>query len=99
MPECCPFSRSKESRGQLTLEKELACYGVKKEPKTTDDNRARLRVAGVGLVTILTTPALSQHSFFWIPVIVVSSFVFSPPLAWVIAPMMMQRFIQARNMR
>ena len=34
-----------------------------------------------------------------IPVIVVSSFVFSPPLAWVIAPMMMQRFIQARNMR
>jgi uncharacterized protein (DUF983 family) len=77
----------------------------------TDDNRARLRVAalvfvmvnavvfGVGLVTVLTTPALSQHSFFWIPVIVVSSFVFSPPLAWVIAPMMMQRFIQARNMR
>ena len=77
----------------------------------TSDNRARLRVAalifamvnavvfGVGLVTVLATPTLSQHAFFWIPTVVVSSFVFSPPLAWVIAPMMMQRFIQARNMR
>jgi hypothetical protein len=44
-------------------------------------------------------PALSQHAFLWIPVVIVSSFVFSPPLAWLIAPMMMQRFIQARNMR
>jgi hypothetical protein len=77
----------------------------------TSDNRARLRVAvlifamvnavvfGVGLVTVLATPTLSQHAFFWIPAVVVSSFVFSLPLAWVIAPMMMQRFIQARNMR
>jgi len=77
----------------------------------TSDNRARLRVAilifimvnavvfGIGLVTVLTTPALSQHAFLWIPVVVVSSFLFSPPLAWFIAPMMMQRFIQARNMR
>ena len=76
----------------------------------TSDNRARLRVAvlifvmvnavvfGVGLVTVLTTPALSQNAFLWIPIVVVSSFVFSPPLAWLIAPMMMQRFIQARNM-
>jgi hypothetical protein len=77
----------------------------------TRDNRARLRVAmlifvmvnavvfGAGLVIVLTTPALSQHAFLWIPVVVVSSFVVSPPLAWFIAPMMMQRFIQARNMR
>ena len=77
----------------------------------TSDNRARLRVAmlifvmvnavvfGAGLVIVLTTPALSQHAFLWIPVVVVSSFLFSPPLAWFIAPMMMQRFIQARNMR
>lgn len=77
----------------------------------TSDNRARLRVAilifvmvnavvfGVGLVTVLTTPALSQHAFLWIPVVVLSSFVFSPPLAWFIAPMMTQRFIPARNMR
>jgi hypothetical protein len=77
----------------------------------TNDNRARLRVAtlvftmvnavvfGAGLVTVLTTPALAQHAFFWIPAVVVSSFIFSPPLAWFIAPMMMQRFLQARQMR
>ena len=74
----------------------------------TNDNRARLRVAmliftvvnavvfGVGLVTLLTTPALAQNAFFWIRAVVVSSFRFSLPLAWFIVPMMMQRFIQAR---
>jgi hypothetical protein len=74
----------------------------------SNDKQARLRVAaliftmvnavvfGVGLVTVLTTPVLAEHAFFWIPAVVVSSFVLSPPLAWFIAPMMMQRFIQAR---
>jgi hypothetical protein len=56
-------------------------------------------VFGIGLVTVLTTPTLAQHSFFWIPVIVVSSFVIAPPLSWFIAPMMMQRFIQSRQTR
>ena len=77
----------------------------------SSDNRARLGVAalifmmvnavvfGVGLVTVLTTPVLAQHGFFWIPAIVVGSFVISPPLSWFIAPMMMQRFIQSRPMR
>ena len=94
----------------LTLERSCPLE-AKKEPKMTSDNRARLRVAalifvmvnavvfGLGLVTVLMTPALSQHAFLWIPIVIVSSFVFSPPLAWLIAPMMMQRFIQARNMR
>jgi uncharacterized protein (DUF983 family) len=80
-----------------------------KELTMTSDNRARLRVAtliftmanavvfGVGLITVLTTPALAQHAFFWIPAVVVASFAISPPLAWFIAPMMMQRFIQARH--
>jgi hypothetical protein len=73
------------------------------------DNRARLRVAalifvmvnavvfGVGLISVLMTPALAQHAFFWIPVIVVTSFVLSVPLAWFIAPSMMMRFIAARR--
>jgi hypothetical protein len=77
----------------------------------TSDNHARLRVAaliftmvnavifGVGLVAVLTTPTMAQHAFFWIPAVVVSSFAISPPLAWFIAPMMMQRFIQARQTR
>ena len=77
----------------------------------TSDNQARLRVAaliftmvnavvfGIGLITVLTTPTMAQHAFFWIPAVVVSSFVISPPLSWFIAPMMMQRFIQARQTR
>jgi len=77
----------------------------------TSDNHARLRVAaliftmvnavvfGVGLVTVLTTPSMAQHAFFWIPAVIVTSFILSPPLAWFIAPMMMQRFIQARHSR
>lgn len=77
----------------------------------TSDNRARLRVAalifmmvnavvfGVGLVAVLTTPAMAEQAFFWIPAVVVSSFVFSAPLACFIAPMMMLRFTQARQTR
>ena len=61
----------------------------------TSDNHARLRV----LITVLTAPALAQHAFFWIPAVVVGSFAISPPLAWFIAPMMMQRFIKARQVR
>ena len=73
------------------------------------DNQARLRVAaliyvmvnavifGAGLLAVLMTPALAQHAFFWIPAIVVTSFVVSAPLSWFIAPFMMMRFILARR--
>jgi Cyclic nucleotide-binding domain len=39
----------------------------------------------------------TQHAFFWIPAIIVTSFVLSAPLAWFIAPSMMMRFILARQ--
>lgn len=73
------------------------------------NNQARLRVTaliymmvnavvfGVGLVSVLMTPALAQHAFFWIPAVIVTSFVLSAPLAWFIAPFMMVRFILARR--
>ncbi len=73
------------------------------------NSHARLRVAalislmvnavvfGVGLITVLMTPALAQHAFFWIPAIIVASFVVSAPLSWFIAPLMMMRFILARR--
>jgi len=76
---------------------------------TNSDNQARLRVAaliysmvaavafGVGLISVLMTPALVQHAFFWIPAIIVASLVLSAPLAWFIAPSMMMRFIVARR--
>ena len=75
----------------------------------TSNNQARLRVAaliylmvnavvfGVGIISVLMTPALAQHAFFWIPAMIVTSFILSAPLAWFIAPSMMMRFIVARR--
>ena len=71
------------------------------------DNRARLRVAaliycmvnavifGVGVILVVSLPALMSHAFFWIPAVVVSSFAISVPLSWFIAPWMMMRFMRA----
>lgn len=73
------------------------------------DVKARLMVAaliyailnavvfGVGMIVVLTTPALVQHAFFWVTAVILSSFVISAPLAWFIAPQMMMRFMQARR--
>jgi hypothetical protein len=75
------------------------------------DGRARLRVAtliycivnaavfGVGMIAVLSIPALVAHAFFWIPVVVVTSFAISAPLAWFIAPWMMMRFIRERSIQ
>jgi hypothetical protein len=77
----------------------------------SNDTVARLRVAviiyamvnsvvfGIGLIVVLLTPSLVQHAFFWIPSVVVSSFVLSAPLSWFIAPLMMLRFARAREPR
>jgi positive regulator of sigma E activity len=79
------------------------------ETAMNSNNQARLRVAaliylivnavvfGVCLITVLMTPTLAQHAFFWIPAIIVTSFVLSAPLAWFIAPSMMIRFILTRR--
>ena len=75
----------------------------------TDNTRARARVAalifsminavifGAGLVTVLTVPALAAHASFWIPAVIVTSFLLSPPIAWLLAPMMMMRFLRASH--
>ena len=74
-----------------------------------NDSRARLRVAaliycivnaavfGVGMIAVLSIPALMSHAFFWVPAVVASSFLISAPLAWFIAPWMMMRFIRANR--
>jgi hypothetical protein len=68
------------------------------------DSWARLRVAaliycmvnavvfGIGTILVMSLPVLMFHAFFWIPVVVASSFVISAPLSWFIAPWMMMRF-------
>ena len=75
----------------------------------TNDNLARTRVAaliyamvnavvfGGGLLTVLLTPSLSQHAFFWIPMVIVVSFIVSAPVSWLIAPSMMMRFSRAHR--
>jgi len=74
-----------------------------------NNSRARLRVAaliycmvnavvfGVGLIAVVSVPALMFHAFFWIPAVVAGSFVASAPLAWFIAPWMMMRFMKANS--
>lgn len=73
------------------------------------DSRARLRVAaliycmvnavvfGIGLISALSIPAMAPYATFWIPAVVVASFVISAPLAWLIAPWMMMRFLKAHS--
>jgi hypothetical protein len=75
----------------------------------TNNSIARMRVAalvfsmcnavvfGIGIVTVLAVPALSAHAFFWIPAVVLTSFVVAAPLSWLIAPMMMLRFLHASH--
>ena len=79
------------------------------EETMNKDVKARLMVAaliyaivnavvfGVGMIVVLITPALAQHAFFWVAAVILSSFVISAPLAWFIAPQMMERFMQARR--
>ncbi|MFN3656242.1 MAG: hypothetical protein ACK4UO_03165 [Pseudolabrys sp.] len=51
---------------------------------------------GAGVITVLTVPALSADAFFWIPAVVVASFVFAAPIAWIIAPRLRARYWRAR---
>jgi hypothetical protein len=52
-------------------------------------------IFGVGLTSVLSMPAATPYATFWIPAVVVTSFVVSAPLAWLIAPWMMMRFLKA----
>ena len=75
----------------------------------SNDQKARVRVSclifsmvnavlfGTGLITILSVPSLSEQAFVCIPVVVICSFVLAPPIAWLLAPSMMQRYLQAKN--
>jgi hypothetical protein len=75
----------------------------------TNNTLARARVAalifsmvnalifGVGMVAILSIPALAAQASFWIPVVVLASFLLSPPLCWMLAPTMMLRFMRAHR--
>jgi hypothetical protein len=53
---------------------------------------------GVGIVPVLAIPQLSAHAFTLIPIVVVASFVFGAPLAWLIAPRLRARHWRERQL-
>ena len=53
---------------------------------------------GVGLITVLTVPSLSTNAAFWIPVVVVASFVLAAPIAWEMAPRLRARYWRQRSL-
>jgi hypothetical protein len=54
-------------------------------------------IFGVGIVLVLSIPALSRLAFNLIPAVVVASFAISAPLAWVLAPRLRARYWQKRE--
>ena len=52
---------------------------------------------GIGLITVLTVPALSTNAAIWIPVVVVASFILAAPIAWEIAPRLRARYWRQRS--
>jgi hypothetical protein len=54
-------------------------------------------IFGVGMISVLSVPAVTSFASFWIPAVVLGSFLVSAPLAWFIAPWMMMRFQKANS--
>ena len=52
---------------------------------------------GIGATAVLTIPAFQDNLFFWMPVVVVASFLISPLIAWKIAPMLRSRWQRRRR--
>jgi hypothetical protein len=52
---------------------------------------------GAGVVLVLTWPALSADTGFWIVTVVVASGILAAPIAWWIAPRMRARYRQRRR--
>ena len=52
---------------------------------------------GVGIVVVLTVPALSANAVFLIPAVVVASLILGAPAAWIIAPRMRARYWRQRD--
>jgi uncharacterized membrane protein YciS (DUF1049 family) len=51
---------------------------------------------GAGVILVLTWPALSADSGFWISAVVAASFILAAPIAWWIAPRMRARYWRRR---
>jgi hypothetical protein len=54
-------------------------------------------IFGIGIVLVLSVPALSRLAFDLIPAVVLASFAISAPLAWVLAPRLRARYWRNRE--
>ncbi|NEW92674.1 hypothetical protein [Rhodopseudomonas sp. BR0M22] len=52
---------------------------------------------GVGMVAVLTIPALSRNAMDWVPLAVAASFILAAPIAWWIAPRLRARYWRHRD--
>jgi hypothetical protein len=49
---------------------------------------------GIGAVTVLSVPHLSESAQILLPIVIVFSFVLAPMIAWVIAPWLRAQYSQ-----
>ena len=52
---------------------------------------------GIGAVTVLTIPALSENAKIWLPAVIVASFLISPVISWLLAPRLRSRLWREHN--
>ncbi len=52
---------------------------------------------GIGAVTVLSVPMLSEQAKFLLPVVIAASFVLGPIIAWFMAPRMRARYWKVRD--
>ncbi len=52
---------------------------------------------GIGAITVLSVPSLNADAAFYLPVVIILSFVLTPPIAWMMAPRMRARFWRERE--
>jgi uncharacterized membrane protein len=56
-------------------------------------------IFGAGVIAVTSLPRLNADAAFWIPVVVVASFVLAAPVAWLIAPRLQARYDRRRAER
>lgn len=47
---------------------------------------------GIGTVAVLSVPALSADAAFYLPAVIIASYLLTPPIAWLMAPRMRARY-------
>lgn len=54
---------------------------------------------GVGATTVLSIPSLSAHAALLLPIVIVTSFLLTPVICWLLAPMLRAQWSREQNAR